>query len=583
MSLPQVKGAPGGARGGQGAPGVLPSPPPPVTVEPEEASGPGGPSRPRLRAVVHDQHQIEVRCKYDVGSSAAPQRLTVEAHVFVPRNVGVHAGNYSRAQFYGDVTSMMRLHAPPLPPRLLADPAGASSPLRALAEALAGLRDSPRPPPTSGVIAHARLFAFLFAEGVRGEGKRLRRAARRVVPGDAAARAAFLEDLDDALGGMDEALRAFRWMREAFRPYEALAHRGLPDAFASADEFMSLSLEEALARLVGDFEEIGAWEDSDLSARVEARVAALARAEAGYRLRRGYLTLDGAEADPEVGEYCTYRSSLLKKTVHQALYLDPREAPGDRLTRNATAAVGAALAAIWAFALATQIPPNVTGLPARTQIAFFMAAVGAYVLKDRIKALTHEYLYRRLRRFDHTFWVSGASVAAVGLGALRARVRESMGFRAEDLPEDVRDLRFAQRTVGHADVGEEEVIAYVKQMELRSRPDGDGILDDCRLLDILRLNVRHFLVRLDDPMDDVRYFDRATGLFVRARLPKVYHLNLVIRLRHEVAGAPGWEQLHRLRVVLNQGGIVRMEKLDRLAPTPLPPAHAREFPAVLRG
>ncbi len=210
----------------------------------------------------------------------------------------------------------------------------------------------------------------------------------------------------------------------------------------ASDEYMSLVLEERLAQLSAALGGRPARASTArASSRGRARVVALAaRGVRRYRARYGYLALTSASAKGEAeradaraarmvggGEYFTYRASMLKKHVQQALYLDVRGSRGDTYLRNAVSAVGAALAAIWA--LAAQVPTQiaVTCPPTRSAL-LFAGAVVAYVLKDRIKANTSEFLLKRARTFDHAHQVYGEQLAELGIGDFVARSSEAVRF-----------------------------------------------------------------------------------------------------------------------------------------------------------
>src|SRR5262249_10952557 len=138
-----------------------------------------------------------------------------------------------------------------------------------------------------------------------------------------AERAAVGRALDDALDAMRSALRGYRSVRGAFWPFEKIAHRDVPEAMRAADEYMSLFLEERLAMLMAVLDASpGSIDGSGFVAQCRLRVSELAQEEARYRQRYGYVRL--THRSLAAGEYFTYRSSLLKKAVQQALYLDPR-------------------------------------------------------------------------------------------------------------------------------------------------------------------------------------------------------------------------------------------------------------------
>jgi hypothetical protein len=533
---------------------------------------------------VHDRQQVEFRINYDLGIDTGPQMYRVDAYLFVSKNIGVNATNYSRDQFYGDVTALMRLDAPSMPLERLANRDQADSPLGRLVLLLDRFRTEPRPPPSKPATVQVKLYAYLFTEAIWNERQRLMRLLRDTLrePAGGGSRGAFEQELVHGLGRIRRALGAFRRVRAELAPFEELCHRSLPEALRMADEYMSLFLEEQLAEMVWLLDgEPRLLDGSCFAARMRLLASELAWEESRYRRDVGYLTM--ADPKPDQGEYFTYRGSVLKKTVHQALYLDARQTVSDTFLRNAVAAVGAALAAIWAFA--AQLPTTFSGLSSNTQLFVFASAVIAYVTKDRIKSLSSDYLAKRLKRFDHTSWLGGSSLSAVGLGMLRARLRESMRFlRHDDVPDDVVKLRLQRRTVLHTQGTQEEVIHYRKELvvdatERQSEPFPPGYW----VRDILRLNVRHFLVRLDDPVDQVIYFDRQRLGFRTAEMAKVYHLNVVLDLHWENGHGESLRRLEHLRIVLNKEGIVRVEHVGKVRPVATKrPSRSFKLPIRLR-
>lgn len=511
---------------------------------------------------VHDRHQLEIRFNYAIGRETGAQRYEIDTFIFIPRNVGLNRGNYSRETFYGDVTALMRIDAVPLPLDRLADPTCEASPLSRFAKAVEAFRQDPRPPPSKPVGIHVKLYAHLFAVAARAELSRLERASQAVAEGTRPVES-FETDLLAALDRIRLGLGEYRKLMAQVRPFERLCHESLVDAMRTADEYMSLIVEERLAQFVAFVEKLPPREDGvPFAARVRLRSTTLAGEESAYRKKRGFITLARARLDS--GEYYNYRASQLKKSVHQALYLAPREVRVDTFVRNAVGSVAAALAAIWATALAISLPLNLGDLPSGTRTLVFLAAVVAYVLKDRIKAVSNEWLGQRVRQHDHTSWLYGESLDEVGLGMLRARQRESMRFVSDnELPPDITRMRRSRRTVRNAALTQpEEVIHYSKTLEVGTTEDGRDLPEGYRVRDILRLNVRHFLVRLDDPVDDLDFFDPGLGSFARATLPKVYHLNVVIRLTRRDSDGEGQQRIEHLRLVLTKDGIVRAEAVN---------------------
>ena len=66
---------------------------------------------------------------------------------------------------------------------------------------------------------------------------------------------------------------------------------------------------------------------------------------------------------------------------------------------------------------------------------------------------------------------------------------------------------------------------------------------------------------MDDTVDQVAVYDPKAGNFAARLFPKVYHLNLVLRVARITASGSSPEQLMRVRVVLNKAGIVRIDRV----------------------
>jgi len=515
----------------------------------------GGATSSDLDWEIHDRRQLELRFRYGLGRERSEGGYTINAWLFVPRSLGVTKDTYTKQDFYGDVTAYIRLDARPLPLHKLADKESAASPLYHFQRDLERYRNDPIPPPAGPVLAHAKLYAFLFVGGVRREFRKLRRQLRPQVWQGKSSQERWEKKLDSVLDGARQGLAAFRRLRCGFWPFAWMTDTSLENAMRSADEYMSLELEEQISRAVAALQAPHLLDGLGFALRNRLRLTKLATEEAGYRTRYGYLVLTGD--DENRGEYFTHRTSLLKKTVQQALYLDVRSVKRDPFIRNAVGAFGAAVAATWA--LATQLPVTLANMQPNTQRLLLAFAVLAYVAKDRIKALTNEYVAPRLLRYDHASRLQGAALEAMGFGRIEAKLTETNRFRRlEEVPADVLRLRQKGRTILHLESSGEEIIHYRKQLVQLGPRHRTYSAKGYSLRDILRLNVRHFIARADDPYSEVGCFDPAKGTFAVARLPKVYHLNLVLEVRSR-QGAQDMRRLEHLRIVVNQEGILRIE------------------------
>ena len=72
----------------------------------------------------HDRNQLELKLGYVVEPNQPQQEYRVEAFIFVPTSLGVTKHNYSKARFYEDTSTFIRLKAPRVALSALASPAG---------------------------------------------------------------------------------------------------------------------------------------------------------------------------------------------------------------------------------------------------------------------------------------------------------------------------------------------------------------------------------------------------------------------------------------------------------------------------
>ncbi|HEX8114860.1 MAG TPA: hypothetical protein VF516_44320 [Kofleriaceae bacterium] len=499
-----------------------------------------------MTLAAHDRKQLALEIRHPAGSAVTGGSHDVELFLFIPRNVGLTAANYPGAQFYHDLTAYLRLDLPDLGLEDLC--ASARSPLRRLDVHLAELALGEATPDPIGVAV--KLFGHGFTEAVHRERTRLSSllqtaADRDARPGEPLTR---IRELATA---SRTALERLREAKHRFAPFRRVA----PDVWAvfqQTDEYTSLFLDEALATLA---HELGARpEEVDDTGALEV-LASCAAAEAAYRHAQGFVNLD-----PTSGlnrEYFLYRRSLLKKAVHQALWVRTRRRQVDSYLRNTAGMVAAGMAATWA--LIAQVPAQFRSLSPAAQTLMFVLPVIGYVLKDRIKELTKEWMFRRMRAYDQETELVGLQLARSGLGSLCGTLRERAHF-VDQAPDDVLAIRQRGRWIAGARIGGELVLAYRRKLEIQPPPDGQlHGSHELALRQIIRLSLRHFMARLDDRDQIVRHYDPSTGGFATHEIAKVYHLNAVVRITGQSHGA----YLERWRVVFSRDGIERIERGER--------------------
>lgn len=511
---------------------------------------------------LHDANHVEVKRDYPVTWNGGPGSYVVETYVFLPYSFGINPDTFPPDQLYALTQSYLRWRDEDFTYEEFTDGQSTRSPLVRLERGLALALERPRP---TEALAHEARFAGcatrVFLKGGAAQVVATLRAldvrARRGPP-DPNAAATAREDLSRYLDRAAALLERFRRARLLAQQGSEVLHPDVVRSTRLVDEYLSTIYDQILAQLFEAVAPALALQDGrgGRAAQVE-RLKETARRESVYRARTGFISLDVSSIHQR--ELYAFRLSLLKKYVSKPLYLDVTTTrPKPTYLQHAVGAFAAALAATWALVAQLWLMSPTGGAASVVTSALFVAAVLAYVLKDRIKATINETFMKRIGPTlpDRDVWLaemSGEGATGRDIG----RIREQVRFVAPGkVPEEVLLVRGLGHTV---DLGEERLETVLHHK--RSVDLGPAFAHSAEraVRDILRLNVSPFLERLADPDQEVHHFDGRIDAFVKRTAPRVYHMNLVFRLA-PLDGASGPIRYERIRVVLSQRGITRVEE-----------------------
>jgi hypothetical protein len=519
----------------------------PVSAIPLAVGGSGGAlvdGGPDLAA--RDRRTLELRQFFHLPRTAGVDH-SYETRIwfYFPRGFGIAPSTWGHDDFYRDVNVYLRIHAPHLKLSELADLEHATNPASVLRRALPALLEE-RAPSALSLDLLAKTIGAELADAATSAARALGSRVERAGPGNAVELERALHEL---CADMLRALAAIRRLRAKARAYRTVAPSTLIPALAFAEEFASAVVDERLAELAARVDNAAGLRDGRGSAvRLRLVLARTAEEVVRRRVEQGF-----AIPSSESPEYFTYRIGLLKKEVQRALYVDTRASTRDPFFRNSAAMVAAGLAATWATL--AQIPLLTGGLTTSQGALFLGTAVGAYILKDRIKEWVRNALSKKFLRFDHDRHIVGDALSPAGLGSFSGRAQERVRWvDNDDIPRDIQVVRAKHRTVRGVAPELENILEYQRIVQFACAkdpmPEGFGVQE------IFRLSLDEILKRLDDPVDQIAYFDHAAATFRHADMPKVYHLNLIAQHTDMQTGQVA---AARWRVVVNQDGILHID------------------------
>lgn len=492
------------------------------------------------QVLAHDRFQVEMKHFYRLQPNRKSQ-YRISTYIFLPQSLGINGSVYTQREFYRRVQNYVRLRPPDFTlPELRSQP---RSPLVQLQQILCedGWETDVRK--QSRVITSLKFLRAILNNQLNRRLRRMDPNTGRTISNPATHVSTeaerFLQEISDFAGDFHSIIRQME---------ETEAGDAVVQNYRLTDESISLLLDEGYLTAYLLVEQ---YVQGDEKSRLQEALTAQIEQEAEYRQAQGYHAQLLPNSDNE--EYL-FRSSALKKFTSNVLYLLASVEPEGRTLEHLLFAIVAGVSMVFATVIAFyfQVRFGTFTFPV------FAALVVGYMFKDRIKELgrllsvrlLRNVLYDRritLETYDHRH----------KLGYLREKVNF---VPAGELPLVVRELRRQGQTTGlEGDGQEESVIGYTKSVTLFSQkferiyPGGPPLTG---VSDILRLDVRPFLHKMDDPVQRKQLLKEGTIHWIRCK--KVYHIHLVSVIQDSNGAKPRYTSS---LLTLNRKGIVRVENL----------------------
>ena len=476
----------------------------------------------------HDKYQVELKFSCPIKSGKRIGDYHIELYFFMPRNLEVGSHNFDTEQFYNDFYENVRFQTPHIDlESLVSDEKGI----------LKRLRDAdPFAEDEYGKIL--KMFCSIAKSAMRdGESA----VERENVPGDTVLSA------EKYLRNTEKLLADFR----ISRPQQGMAKN--LELFDLVDEFLSISANSYRYKL---------WEFLQ-SVKIPVQpiielCADITGKELNYRKKRKYPSMPYKNSD---NSELLYRESTLKKAMAGILFLNVETRRAGVFLENLLLAISAAIA----MAFATAVSFIWRGLFLEEfSLSFFVVWVIAYMFKDRIKSSLQLYCMNHRNRYSYDF----RQKIRDGLGNEIGICREGFSYcNANELDKDITITR-NRHTLSRLENGslEENVMVFRKRIEIYGNPCRDIFQEFAvdGIVDIMRLNVRHWTYKMDNPSRSIYTSDGKTIHRMKAR--RDYHVNMVLRYGER----NGEDIFERYRLVICRNGIRQLQKF------PLDTAHRPE-------
>ncbi|TSC55331.1 MAG: hypothetical protein G01um101418_981 [Parcubacteria group bacterium Gr01-1014_18] len=491
----------------------------------------------------HDRSRFELKLDYLLRPKATVSRYALELYFFVPKTLLPSKRNYSREQFYNDFSSLVRFKTPQIPLEILANPKSKKSSWRRMKDVMT-LAPAQR---DLALVRELKLFSNIFRSQIRDSVFGFIREAKNLNTKHGAM--TLEEDLRKFSGLIEENLKLERKMEVLFR--DASCSAEVLDVLLAVDEFCIMSLEYYISALLLELDKKSDFRVDLAEAR--SSLEGLLAQEIASRREKGYLTC-GTEEDSASHEAFIYKKGIFKKWSMDILLLSlSREDVGERYGYLA-GVLGAGVAMlIYMLLFIWQGSAFVVN-----SLPFVLASVVFYIIKDRIKEYFKEFYHRE---FSHWFPDYKVNLIHPETQTKIGHITESFSFLSRrNLPKKVTEMRMEDLSVLEREGRPEKVFRYHKEVFLKNRA---GFEEDFwnGLNDILRFDVSSFLRRASEPRTQNFVFDASRGEPLGMKVPKAYHINIVVKMSDMLESGEIETRWNRIRLVVDKNGIERMDQI----------------------
>lgn len=474
-----------------------------------------------LKVKPHDRFQVEFKTVYPISHEHKISEYNADVFFFLPRNLSVNPYTFTGKDFYNDFSEYIRFKTPIF---TLADLVAPDNPaVMRLKDSIYGL------PGTDKEFSQClKMFCSIVKSSLRDSSAEI----KKNVEGDQ--KKLLLEYLDNA----QKVLKTFRAFKSEFARESAEL-----ELFGLADEFLSVTANRYAYSLWKHFKHKFP-DDTDIK---DALVKSTFE-EIQHRKVNKYRAVPDENGD---NSELLYRESALKKSLANILFLNVETRKDGIMLENIFMAFAAAVAMIFVTAIAFAWQ----GFSLEDfSVSFFIVWVIAYMFKDRIKSQLQLYFLSKRSRYSYDYRQKIFDGYGNEVGIFREGFRHCDGKDIDEKISKVRNRTIVSKMVNGS--LEENVLVYRKKIELR----GDACKNIFRefnvegVVNIYRLNVRHWLNKMDNPIRQICCSDGKNINPLAAH--RDYHVNIVVR----IGGKNCREQYVRYRLVLCRNGIRRLEK-----------------------
>lgn len=490
-----------------------------------------------------DKWQFELKSEFFPLPNKAVSEYTQEFYIFVPNALQVNSQTYTKNDFYQAQTSLIRFKTPEISFQELLNPNNEMSPLTKLKRQA----ENPQQVVSQNVIeGELKLFGNIFRSTI----------LRQIYPiiirlENAATEPEYLSCqflIKDLFSEINKVLAAFKEIKHEFLEQHHL--KQVQHIFEYVEDVISIYINTSVTGLLKTVRSKHQACLDDL----DTEITQLLLFE--KKIREEHLK-EPSQLGKDVihNEAILFQSGLLNKYMLDALQLRT-ERRG--IVEKYSAWIGSLAAGI-AMLLYLSLFIWQASLFVINSLSFVIFTVFIYVLKDRLKEELKALSYKQVFRWfpDYTTEIL-SPIDEVKIG----KMHDSFGFINENqVPKDIW-LEHNEGYQPYLDMIKlpEQVIYYKKRIEIHSNAQ----TKNARLgaLSILfRYDIHKFMAKASNAYEPYTTIDSETLDLITTQLPKVYHINIVMKNSYLKPDLTPFVEWKKFRLVVDKEGIKRVESL----------------------
>lgn len=473
-----------------------------------------------------DKWQFELKSEFFPQSARFESIYTQEFYFFVPNALQINKETYSKEDFYSDLTNFIRYKTPSYSLKELVDPLLESGPMTRLMK----LEEDEE------VITELKLLGNIFRSSLRDNIEEI------LVSG---------KNNQEMILALSHDAKEVRAAFAALGNYLVKVHPSdeVKAAVSYTDEFMSNALDYFVTGLLQELRNKG-----DIDAKSDAALCSLLLEETERRDAYYHLSLKPDEPLSH-DEVVLYRMGLLKKYVMDALELPVGRSSFKELYGTVISSLSAGIAMlVYLLLFVWQGQWFVINSE-----PFIILTVVAYILKDRLKDGLKSLSYERATHFFSDY---STKIYSPNEKLIIGELREFFTFIRENaLPEELERIRNTEfHSVVEGFKRKEQVIFFKRDVKIYGHRDTSKKRLQALSI-VLRYNIRDFIEKASDPYHTYRTLDPVTKAVYETRLPKVYHLNVIMKNFYRDEENCKVEELSKFRIILDKDGIKEIDEL----------------------